>query len=249
MTAQRVAAATARMEIAALARRPGTAAAIAVLAAFPLLTYHHLFTGTAAQVVARQAYYLNTFAPVAVGVSFADRFVRERTLGVAEVLEALPVSATARLLGRFAGLVVAAAMPMLVVWAVAAARIAGVTHQATVFGLAAAAFAAGVLPGLVTVCGLCLAGPQVTGLPLFRVLFVCYWFWGNLIPGQLFPSPSGTWMTPIGGIALTGLFHADLGYGQVRAVDAAASICILLASGATLLCALQYLDTRRRTAA
>ncbi len=244
-----VAAATARMEIAANLRRPGLLAAIAALAAFPALTYHHLFSGsTAAQVVGVQTYFLNTFAPVGVGVAFADRYLREGTLGVREVLDALPAPAAARIWGRFAGLVTAGALPILSVWAVQAAHIALVLHTGTVLPLAAASFAAGVLPGLVAVCGLCLIGPVITGLPLFRVLFVCYWFWGNLVPAQLFPSPSATWVTPIGGVTLTGLFHAPIGYRDVAA-DAVASICILLALGVALVAALQYLDHRRRATA
>jgi hypothetical protein len=244
-----IAMAAARMELAATVRRPGVLAAIAALAAFPALTYHHLFSAsTPAQVVATQAYYLNTFAPVAIGVTFADRYLRDATLGVREVLDALPASAAARMWGRFAGLVIAGALPVLAVWAVQVVHIALVLHRGAVFGAAAASFAAGILPGLVMVCGLSLIGPVIMGLPLFRVLFVCYWFWGNLVPSQLFPSPSETWVTPIGGVALTGLFHPPLGY-HYAAAAAAASISIVLAIGVALVATLQYLDHRRRATA
>jgi ABC-2 type transport system permease protein len=244
-----IAIAAARAEASAAWRRPGALAAIAALAAFPLLTYHHLFDGSLAKVVIQQTYYMNTFAPVAVGVIFADRFVRDRQLGVREVLDTLPTSAAARLWGRFAGVIAAGALPVLAVWLVQALHIALVTHRAAALGLAAASFSVGVLPGLVAVCGLCLAGPALLGLPLFRVLFVCYWFWGNLIPSQLFPSPSETWATPIGGISLSGIFHIDFGIGRAAAVDGIGSVTVLVIAGLVLVSALQFSERRRRATA
>lgn len=249
MTALRVAAATARVEIVALLRRPGLLAVIAGLAAFPLLTYHHLFDGSTTQIVAAQLYYLNTFTPVGIGVALADRFVRDHTLGVREVLDALPVGVAARVWGRFAGLVAGAAVPLLAVWLVEAVRIAVMRHDAGAIGLALAAFAAGVLPGLVLVCGLCLAGPALLGVPLFRVVFVIYWFWGNLVPTQIAPSPSASWFTPIGGITLSAIFRADLGYQTLSAVDGVGSITVLTAAGLALVATLQCLEHRRQSTA
>src|SRR5947209_6269502 len=177
--------ATAHVEMLALLRRPGVVAVIAALAAFPLLTYHHLFDGSTTQIVVAQTYYLNTFAPVGIGVALADRFVRDRTLGVQEVLDAVPVGVATRVWGRFAGLVTGAAVPVLAVWLAEAARIAVLRHDPGALGLAVATFAAGSLPGLVLVCALSLIGPALVGVALFRVLFVVYWFWGNLVPAQL----------------------------------------------------------------
>lgn len=244
-----IALAAARAEVSAVWRRPGTAAAIAALAAFPLLTYHHLFDGSLAKVVSQQTYFMNTFAPVAVGVIFADRFVRDRLLGVREILDTLPTSPAARIWGRFAGVIAAGALPMFAVWLAQAVHIALVTHRAAALGLAMASFVVGVLPGLAAVCGLCLAGPGLLGLPLFRVLFVCYWFWGNVVPSQLFPSPSGTWATPIGGIALSGVFRVDFGYGRIAAVDGIGSVSVLVIAGLALVAALQYQEYRRRATA
>jgi hypothetical protein len=245
----RVALAAAHAEVSAAWRRPGAVTAIAALAAFPFLTYHHLFDGSLTKIVTQQTYFMNTFAPVAVGVIFADRFVRDRLLGVREILDALPTSPAARIWGRFAGVIAAGALPMLAVWLVQAVHIALVTHRAAALGLAVASFAVGVLPGLVTVCGLSLIGPVLLGLPLFRVLFVCYWFWGNLIPSQLFPSPSETWATPIGGIALSGIFHVDFGDGRQAAIDGIGSVSVLVIAGLALVAALQYQERRRRATA
>ncbi|MFC0435103.1 hypothetical protein [Kutzneria buriramensis] len=245
----RIAAATARVELVALLRRPGVVAVIVALAAFPLLTYHHLYDGSTTQIVVAQTYFMNTFAPVAIGVVLADRFVRDRLLGVQEVLDALPVGIAPRLWGRFLGLVVGSALPVLAVWLVAAAHIAVIRHDSNALLLAAASFAGGVLPGLVVVCALSLLGPAVLGIALFRVVFVVYWFWGNLVPTQLMPSPSATWFTPIGGITLSAVFHADLGYPSLTVADGVASITVLTVTGAVLVVALQYLERRRRTAA
>lgn len=249
MTAVRVAAATARLELVALLRRPGPVAVIAALAAFPLLTYHHLFDGGTSRIVAAQMYYVNTFAPVGIGVALADRFVRDRTLGVREVLDALPIGVAARVWGRFAGLVAGSGVPMLAVWLVQAGHIAVARHDPGAIGLAVGAFAVGVLPGLVLVSALALIGPALLGIALFRVVFVLYWFWGNLVPVQLAPSPSASWFTPIGGITLSAIFHADLGYQPVRLTDGAASITVLTLAGVALVAVLHYLEHRRRATA
>lgn len=249
MNAFRIAVATARVEMAALLRRPGVLAVIAALAAFPLLTYHHLFDGATNQIVAAQMYYLNTFAPVGIGVALADRFVRDRTLGVREVLDALPVGVAARVWGRFIGLVAGAAVPVLVVWLAQGGHIAVARHDPGVLALALVAFAAGVLPGLVLVCALSMIGPALLGVPLFRVVFVVYWFWGNLVPTQLAPSPSATWFTPIGGITLSAIFHANLGYQPVTIGDGVGSVTVLALAGVGLVTALHYLEHRRRSTA
>ena len=196
-----------------------------------------------------QTYFMNTFAPVAIGVVLADRFVRDRLLGVQEVLDALPAGPASRLWGRFLGLLSVAAIPVLAVVLVAAVHIAVVRHDPGALPLALASFAAGIVPGLVVVCALSLIGPAVLGVALFRVVFVVYWFWGNLVPAQLVPSPSGTWFTPIGGVTLSAVFHANLGYQPLTAVDGVAAITVLTVTGAALVVALHYLERRRRAAA
>jgi hypothetical protein len=86
-------------------------------------------------------------------------------------------------------------------------------------------------------------------VPLFRVVFVIYWFWGNLVPTQLAPSPSATWFTPIGGITLSAIFHADLGYQRLSESDGVGSVTVLTLAGVAVVAVLHYLEHRRRATA
>jgi hypothetical protein len=43
--------------------------------------------------------------------------------------------------------------------------------------------------------------------PLFRVLFIGYWFWGNAISPELMPTLSRTVIHPAGGYPIEAFFH------------------------------------------
>ena len=51
--------------------------------------------------------------------------------------------------------------------------------------------------------------PLIMPAPLFRVLFVGYWLWGNVVPPDMMPTLSGSLLHPIGGYPLDALldFH------------------------------------------
>jgi hypothetical protein len=68
------------------------------------------------------------------------------------------------------------------------------------------AFVAIQLPGLLFVTGFALVCPMILNPILFRVLFVGYWLWGNLLSPGYLPTPAGTPLTPMGDYARAGLF-------------------------------------------
>lgn len=143
--------------------------------------------------------------PLAYGMLLADRLVRDRRLRVEPLLESLPHPPATRLAGKFLGGVAACALPGLAALLVAALTELPKRHDPALLGWAVVAFAAVTLPGIAMIAGFALVCPVVVSVPLFRVLFVGYWFWGNMLAPDFLPSLTGTLLTPIGDYAVTWL--------------------------------------------
>ncbi|MEV0582270.1 hypothetical protein [Nonomuraea sp. NPDC050310] len=147
-----------------------------------------------------------TLPMIAYGCLIADRLVRDRTLRVDGILDATPADATARLLGKFAGVCLAGAVPLALmvvgrglVWTVMEGDPGGLLWSIVIFVVALG-------PGLLFTGALALVGPLVMPVTVFRVAFAAYWFWGNLIPPDLMPNLAHTLLAADGEYALLGLF-------------------------------------------
>ncbi|MBM2614668.1 hypothetical protein JIG36_03750 [Actinoplanes sp. LDG1-06] len=143
------------------------------------------------------------------GCLLADRLVRDDRLRVAPILDATPASRAARLVGKYLGAGTATAVPIAAAYfgfAIAYAINSG-SFPAVLWALAT--FGVVFVPGLLFVAAFALTLPLVMPAPLFRVLFVGYWLWGNVVPPDLMPTLSRTLFNPLGGYPLAGLlgFH------------------------------------------
>lgn len=143
------------------------------------------------------------------GCLLADRLVRDDRLRVAAVLDATPARPGARLVGKYIGAGAATAVPILVVYfgfAVAYAVDTGAPHA---LGWALATSAVVIVPGLLFVAAFALTVPLVMPAPLFRVMFVGYWIWGNAVAPDMMPTLARTLVHPLGGYPLDALldFH------------------------------------------
>jgi ABC-2 type transport system permease protein len=159
-------------------------------------------------VVATTALLVNIFLPVGYGCLLADRLIRDRILGVAPILDATPSSATARLLGKFLGVCAAASAPVALVYFGFAMAYAVGSGRYSALAWALAAFAVVLFPAVLFVGAFALAVPLVMPAPLFRVLFVGYWFWGNSVHPSAMPTLAQSVVSPIGAYPLEAL----LGY-------------------------------------
>jgi ABC-type Na+ efflux pump permease subunit len=171
--------------------------------------------------------------PVAIGVLLADRLPRDRTTKSEETLETLPVSFGARLAGKYLGAAAATLLPVLIIYC------AGVVYLLALRGrdlaalpLATLPFLAVVLPGVAFVAAFAVACPIAIPTPLYQLLFIGYWFWGNLVQINNIPTLNGTLVTPAGDYMLAGYFGADgNGIRHATAMQATASIAILAGLG------------------
>lgn len=226
-------------------------AALLLLGAIP----HWSARDTTTNEVGVYALLFNILAPVVYGCLLADRLVRDRRLGVVEILDALPARPGARLLGKYTGATTACAVPLLTVWSIALVRFAVTAHDWAVLPLGWGAFAAIELPALLFVAAFALVGPTMLGVPLFLVLFVGYWFWGNLVPSGTMPTLSGTWLSPLGDHARLALFgggpfadaHSYAGSAQSLGAGIG-SIAALVATAAVVLAAALTHQARTRAA-
>jgi ABC-2 type transport system permease protein len=191
------------------------------------------------QLVAEWAWLLQVLCPIALGILLADRFARDRRVGVDQILETSPVTGWLRLLGKYLGATAATIVPIVIVYAIGVVYIAGSRDAAAVAALALPAFGLICLPGLLFVAAYSVCVPIVMKVPLYQFLFVGYWFWGNLMPPQIMPTLRDTWLSPIGTVAEQAFFGVFT-EGQTpdwQPIDGLMSISVLLAGAIAALLA------------
>jgi hypothetical protein len=160
----------------------------------------------AKQTMASTALLLNVILPTAYGCFLADRLVRDDRLGVAAILDATPAPAAGRLAGKYLGSCAAAAIPLAIVYFGFAALYAATAGRLVALGWAVALFAVVILPAVLFVGAFALVVPLLMPAPLFRVLFVGYWFWGNSINPKTMPTLASSLVTPVGSYPVQALF-------------------------------------------
>jgi hypothetical protein len=90
-----------------------------------------------------------------------------------------------------------------------------------------------------------IACTAILWVPLYQILFVGYWFWGNLLPDVGIPTLSTTILTPVGGYMCTGFFNpqgqegvCSPGIQGATALQSVESILLLLALAILVIVAL-----------
>jgi ABC-2 type transport system permease protein len=148
---------------------------------------------------------LNVLLPIGYGCLLADRLIRDDRLRVAPILDATPAPHGPRLLGKYLGTAAATALPIAAIYAALAVAYAVHRSSLAALGWAPLTFALVMVPGLLLVAAVALTVPLTMPAPLFRVLLVGYWIWGNLIPPDLVPTLAQSVIQPIGGYAINAL--------------------------------------------
>ncbi len=215
-----------------------------------VLTHQAPATGTTAVQAAEWTWLLQVFMPIAFGVLLADRFPRDRKLGVDELLDSSPARFEARLIGKYLGATAATLVPIVITDALGLAWIATRgPDPVTALTVGVPAFVLIDLPGLLFVAGFSVCCPLIMPVPVYQFLFVGYWFWGNLMPPQIMPSLRDTWLAPIGWMAgggLFGIFNGNPGSPAATPFDAFMSISLLLGGAlAALLAGLTVMRLER----
>ncbi len=197
------------------------------------------------------SFMLNLFTPVVAGILIADRLVRDRKLGVDELLQSTALPRWAYLAGKYTAALLSLSTPVLLC--------------SLLFGLIMIASGAplGLLPAiLLTFMGInfpalafitafSLACPLVMPVRVYQVLFTGYWFWGNFLSPEVLPTLNGTYLSASGVFAMDGLFGGVFGGGgpnwvnTTTALDAYLNYAVLaVCIAAALFVADRYLAWR-----
>ncbi|MEU0564746.1 hypothetical protein ABZ297_05000 [Nonomuraea sp. NPDC005983] len=173
--------------------------------------------------------------PIVYGCMLADRPQRDRLLRVDSILDATPTGRTARLVGRYLGVCAATAVPFALAYFGRVLLYVVAEGKPSALGWATLFFLGSVLPGLLFVGALAFAGPLLVPPMVFRVLFVAYWFWGNLIPKDLLPTLSHTILTATGEYVRNAVAPRSLEYlpGDLEYADAPPAVLDFLRPEAT----------------
>ncbi len=153
------------------------------------------------------AFQFNVFLPIVVGILAADRMQRDFRLGVRELQGSTPLSLGRYIVGKYLGVLASLFLPVFV-WIVALGVLLPAIKLAPwqmVYALPVAGLAI-TLPAFAFVTVFSLACPLIMPLRVYQVLFVGYWFWGNFLNPEFFPTLNGTLLTAGGMLAYEGFF-------------------------------------------
>lgn len=149
--------------------------------------------------------------PVGFGALLADRFVRDEQLNVRQVLDATPAGLDQRLIGKYLGACLAGSVPVVGIYLLVAAAYVVRHGDPAALGYALAMVALVLVPALSFVAAFAMLCPLLIPAPLFRVLFVGYWFWANLVHPTHMPTLNGTFLRPVNGYAVDTLLLSSPG--------------------------------------
>ena len=140
---------------------------------------------------------------------------RRRKTRVSELLRTSPASALTRIAGKYVGSVAATLVPIFLIYAIGAGILVARWSDPSLIPLALATFAALNVPAVLFVGAFSIACTTVLWTPLYQFLFVGYWLWTSLNPGEAIPTLSGTLLSPAGNYVVTGFFH----FGSYLPID------------------------------
>jgi hypothetical protein len=159
------------------------------------------------QYAGQMAFTFNLFLPVVVGILSADRLLRDFRQSVRELQESTPLSLAAYTLGKYFGVLAASLAPVLIwLWLLTGLFIAFGNAPIEFFFTMTLAFFAIMVPAFAFVTAFSLACPLIMPLRVYQILFTGYWFWGNYINPEFFPTLNGTLLTVSGMYAYQGYF-------------------------------------------
>ena len=162
------------------------------------------------------AFIFNLFLPVIAGVSAADRMIRDRQLHMTELLQSSGLTDKIYLLGKYMGALCAMALPVLC--GIVVIRVVSLFQGAPAvsFGMTITTFLLVNLPAYAFITAFSLICPLILPTRVYQALFTGYWFWGNFVYPDMFPSLSGTVFQVSGITPAEGVFGSIIDMGNIR---------------------------------
>ncbi len=169
----------------------------------------HMYSGGMPwQEAGEMVYLFNMLMPLIGGILAADRMQRDYRLGVRELQTSTPLNRSIYILGKYVGVLMSLLLPMFL-WVLGLSILSvalGLIGPAMIWSVVVA-FVAIAVPSFAFVTAFSLACPLVMPLRVYQILFTGYWFWGNFLNDQVFPTISGTLLNASGVYAQQGFFN------------------------------------------
>lgn len=149
----------------------------------------------------------NIFIPLLAGILTADRMQRDFRTGVRELQRSTPLPTSVYVLAKYLGVLASVLTPifLLVLLVGVLLVVKGLAPVRFLWPLLLA-FLSIAVPAHAFVVAFSLACPLVMPLRVYQVLFTGYWFWGNLLSPQAFPTISDTLLNAVGQYPLQAYF-------------------------------------------
>jgi ABC-type transport system involved in multi-copper enzyme maturation permease subunit len=171
-----------------------------------------IFTGnTPWREAGETVYMFNMLVPLIAGIMAADRMQRDFRLGLRELQTSTPTGRPTYILGKYIGVLLSTLLPTLI-WVLALglyAAASGHSSPAIISGILVA-FVTISVPSFAFVVAFSLACPLLMPIRIYQILFTGYWFWGNFLNDQVFPTVSGTLLNASGIYAAQGFFQGTI---------------------------------------
>ncbi len=189
-------------------------------------------------------YMFNMLMPLIGGILSADRMQRDFRLDLRELQRSTPIKTGSYILSKYFGVLLSTLMPMFI-WVLIISIYAALSGQTTpsIISSTVVAFLAITVPSFAFVVAFSLALPLVIPIRVYQILFTGYWFWGNYLNDEVFPTISGTILNSSGRYALQGFFRGTISRtsdAPHTATEAWLNILVLLLCAACVLIVLNY---------
>lgn len=154
-------------------------------------------------------YMFNMWLALIAGILAADRMQRDERFKMRELQQSAPLGRVTYMLSKYCGVTLSLLLPAWI-----GVTLAGCVDIALgLLPLAAlpalwVEFLAISLPSIAFVTVFSLACPMVMPLRVYQILFTGYWFWGNYLNPEFFPTFSQTWLNASGLYPLQAFFAA-----------------------------------------
>lgn len=144
---------------------------------------------------------------IGIGIFLADRFPRDRSCRVDELLESTVGTLNTRLAGKYLGCLLGTTFPAFLSYSFLMGVLALLDRSLLVLPLALVTYLTVIVPGICFITAFTLICTSLIWVPLYQFLFIGYWFWGNMLgPRVGLPTLSTTILTPRGSFIAAGLF-------------------------------------------
>jgi ABC-2 type transport system permease protein len=186
-------------------------------------------------------FYANMFMVILGGILAADRMQRDFGLGVRELQKSSPLKSSTYVFAKYTGVLAAVISPMLLFVVAYAIYFIAKGVPFVYLGISLLVFLAMGGSAFVFVVAFSLACPLFMPVRVYQVLFVGYWFWGNYLSPDVFPTISETLLVPSGKYPLYGFFGGFPDYfsnfapTSISTVDAVLNLVILVSISVAVL--------------